>query len=87
MREIHSTQHNATVRAESDAYLTRIAEQQTWTGQEAALQLLLLPAPAGEPLPAYSANADYLDPAVCVCSRWLALICARIFRVTTQSTR
>ena len=65
--------HIATVRAESDAYLARIAEQQTWTGREAALQLLLLPTSVGEPLPAYSAHANYMDPAHCrLCLQSLA---------------
>ena len=53
------------VQAESEAYLQSIAQQQEWTGYEAPLQLLVLPAPPTSPLPTYSQTPDYLDPQHC----------------------
>ena len=58
-------EENEIVKSESAAYLTRIAEQQTWGGDEPALQLLLLPSSSGSSLPEYSAAPDYLSPSHC----------------------
>ena len=53
------------VKADSDAYLQSISQQQQWTGMEAPLQFLMLPAPAGTPLPKYADTPEYLDPLHC----------------------
>ena len=53
------------VKTESDAYLQSISQQQQWTGMEAPLQFLMLPAPAGTPLPKYADTPEYLDPLHC----------------------
>ena len=53
------------VQKESDAYLQSISQQQEWSGEESALQLLILPAAAKDTLPEYAATPEYLDPNHC----------------------
>ena len=57
--------HFNIVRAESDAYLRKIAAQQEWTDEDPALQLLFLPLTNVPPLPQYAAEPSYLDPFHC----------------------
>ena len=45
--------------------LESIATQQQWSGEEPALQLLVLPATSGPPLPTYSESPEYLNPNHC----------------------
>ena len=56
---------NEAIQRESRAYLASIAEQQTWTGEEPALQVLLLPLDDAFELPRYSTEAEYLSPEHC----------------------
>ena len=53
------------IQEESQAYLASIAEEQTWTGKEPALQGLLMPLDDSFELPCYSAGAEYLSPEHC----------------------
>ena len=53
------------VREESEAYMNSISVQQQWSGTEASFQILTLPTPWAEPLPAYSDRPDFLEPAHC----------------------
>ena len=63
--EHFSGEEDEAVRAESDAYLASISEQQTWTGYEPALQLLLLPLNSSFEMPKYASEPDYLEPTHC----------------------
>ncbi len=56
---------NLQIQEESQAYLASVAEEQTWTGQEPALQGLLMPLDDSFELPRYSAEAEYLSPEHC----------------------
>ena len=58
-------EHYNIVRAESEAYLQKIATQQQWDETAPALQLLFLPKRSGPPLPQYQAEPSYLDPFHC----------------------
>ena len=57
--------HYNIVRAESEAYLQKIAVQQQWSEDSPALQLLLLPKRTMPPLPQYQAEPAYIDPHHC----------------------
>ena len=63
--EHFSAEEDMAVREESDKYLASIVEQQTWLGNEPALQLLLLPLGDSFTLPKYSPEPDYLSPMHC----------------------
>ena len=63
--QLFDEDHYRLVQAESEHYMARASQQQEWDGTEAPLQLLLLPSPAGEKLPAYSAQPGYLSPNRC----------------------
>ena len=54
MAEVGPEKHRALVAAESERYLAKQAEVQTWDGTEPALQVLWLPLVTDEPLPQYS---------------------------------
>ena len=53
------------IQEESKAYLASIAQEQTWTGKEPALQCLLMPLNDSYELPRYSAEPEHLSPAHC----------------------
>ena len=56
--------HFRLVRSESVAYIEQISQQQVWSGDDPALQLLLLP-DSSSPLPLYGGTPDYLSPFHC----------------------
>ena len=56
--------HFNLVRSESEAYIEQTSEQQQWSGNESALQLLLLPE-STSPLPIYRDSPEYLNPFHC----------------------
>ena len=53
------------VARESRVHLAKISVQQSWRGDEPALQLLLLPSSSGPSLPAYNVQPEYIDPSHC----------------------
>ena len=53
------------VRAESDRYLLKTSQQQTWNGTEPALQLLLTPLVRSSPLLPYAESPEYISPNHC----------------------
>ena len=65
LSELDVDDQYALVQAESAAYFESIRTHQQWNGSEPALQILLLPAAAESPLPAYSAKPEFLDPSHC----------------------
>ena len=65
IRKLPDAKKAALVRAESDAYLSRMSVQQQWAGTETPLQILLLPSTDTEQLPEYSDKPDYLHPEHC----------------------
>jgi len=55
----------ALTKGERERHFARIAVQQKWDLSEPALQLLILPLAAKEPLPKYASQPTYLNPSHC----------------------